>query len=128
MGILSKLLGGGIIKTVESVANVADDYVFTDEERAAVQKSIDDGQLKINMAEAQHRSIFVAGWRPFIGWVCGFGLIYSFLIVPVLDVCFKYFGAEVQLENDRTSLMTLTTALLGLGGMRTYEKIKGASK
>ena len=128
MGLISKLLGGGITKTISTVADTVDDYVYTEEERATLQQAIDQGQIKINQEEAKHRSLFVAGWRPFIGWVCGIGLLYSYVLLPmVVGVC-TAIGVDISLDNDRAGLMTLTTALLGLGGMRTYEKLKGVSK
>lgn len=81
------------------------------------------GQLEINKTEAQHASIFVAGWRPFVGWVCGVALAYHFVIsrliaifvdsVPVLDI---------------ESLISLLVIMLGSSGYRTFEKIKGVNR
>jgi hypothetical protein len=90
-----------------------------------ISKSIEI-QAKINEVEAQHRSIFVAGWRPAIGWVCGIALAYNFI---VRDVFIWAIDPEVippALQMDH--LMTVLVGLLGLGGMRTYEKIKGKAK
>jgi hypothetical protein len=82
--------------------------------------------------EAQHRSIFVAGWRPFIGWVCGIGLGYHFVIQPILKwvlVMAWQADAPAQLPGlDVASLYNLIIAMLGLGGMRMYEKLKGVSR
>tara|TARA_R100001510_G_C7641826_1_gene199423 strand:+ start:536 stop:913 length:378 start_codon:yes stop_codon:yes gene_type:complete len=83
-------------------------------------------QAEINKVEAQHRSMFVAGWRPFIGWICGFALAYNFII---RDLAIFAFGMEqvppaLQMEH----LMTVLLGMLGLGGMRTYEKLKDKSK
>ena len=122
MGLISKLLGGGLTKTITTVADTVDDYVYTEEERATLQQAIDQGQLKVNVEEAKHRSMFVAGWRPFIGWICGVGLLYSYVLVPIAT------ALGMSIENDRDGLMALTTAMLGLGGMRTYEKMKGVTK
>jgi hypothetical protein len=87
-------------------------------------------QVDVNKAEAQHRSIFVAGWRPFIGWTCGVALAYHFILNPVI-----LFGASVagfELPDlpkfDMQSLMTVLLGMLGLGGMRTFEKAKGLTK
>ena len=90
-------------------------------------KEIDPQQLielqsEINKMEAQHRTIFVAGWRPFIGWVCGVALAYNFVL---RDMLVWYMGAEtappaLQMEH----LMTVLIGMLGLGGMRTFEKFK----
>ena len=78
-------------------------------------------QTKINEAEASSHSWFIAGWRPYIGWICGTGLAYQFLIYPILVA---FVPRIVQL--DMGTLMTLLAGMLGLGGMRTYEKAKGA--
>ena len=90
-------------------------------------KEIDPQQLielqaEINKMEAQHRTIFVAGWRPFIGWVCGVALAYNFVL---RDMLVWQMGAEtappaLQMEH----LMTVLIGMLGLGGMRTFEKLK----
>tara|TARA_R110002110_G_scaffold12154_6_gene57825 strand:- start:3380 stop:3763 length:384 start_codon:yes stop_codon:yes gene_type:complete len=84
------------------------------------------GQIEINKAEASHKSIFVAGWRPFIGWTCGIALCWHFVLQPVtLFVC-TYIGLTIPTlpEFDMGSLMTILGGLLGLGGLRTYEKQK----
>lgn len=83
-------------------------------------------QAEINKLEAQHRSIFVAGWRPFIGWICGFALGYNFII---RDLAIFVFGIDkvppaLQMEH----LMTVLLGMLGLGGMRTFEKLKDKTR
>ena len=88
------------------------------------------GQLDINKAEAKHRSIFVAGWRPFIGWTCGIALCWHFVLQPVVMFLSAYIGFQIPElpEFDMGSLMTILGGLLGLGGLRTYEKQKGLTK
>ena len=91
------------------------------------------GQLEINKAEAQHKSIFVAGWRPFIGWVCGVALAYHFILYPIVVFILASFPTETftiaQLPKfDMDSLMTVLLGMLGLGGLRTFEKSKGLTK
>ena len=81
-----------------------------------------NGQLEINKMEASHDSIFVAGWRPFIGWVCGSALAYNFVVSPILDI-----WLEVP-KMDMTQLMPVLLGMLGLGGMRTFEKLKGVTR
>jgi len=87
-------------------------------------------QTDINKAEAQHRSIFVAGWRPFIGWTCGFALAYHFVVAPLILFGAGWAGAEIPElpQFDMDSLMTVLLGMLGLGGMRTFEKAKGLTK
>ena len=88
------------------------------------------GQLEINKAEAQHKSIFVAGWRPFIGWTCGVALCWHFVLQPIVMFLCAYIGFQIPElpEFDMGSLMTILGGLLGLGGLRTYEKQKGLTK
>ena len=88
------------------------------------------GQLAINQAEAKHKSIFVAGWRPFIGWTCGIALAWHFVIAPFIMFFSAYFGVVLpELPTfDMGSLMTVLMGMLGLGGLRTFEKYKGITK
>ena len=88
------------------------------------------GQIEINKAEAQHKSIFVAGWRPFIGWTCGIALCWHFVLQPIVMFLSAYIGFQIPElpEFDMGSLMTILGGLLGLGGLRTYEKQKGLTK
>ena len=86
-------------------------------------------QIKVNEAEAQHSSIFVAGWRPAIGWVCVAGLSYNFLFYPLLTWLIAVQGLEIKppsLLSDH--LMELVLGMLGLGALRSFEKIKGVAK
>ena len=87
-------------------------------------------QIEVNKAEAASNSIFKGGWRPFIGWVCGIAFAYHFVLQPLLIFVMTYLGHPVpELPNfDMTSLMTVLGGLLGLGGLRTFEKYKGVSK
>jgi hypothetical protein len=87
-------------------------------------------QVEVNKAEAQHKSIFVAGWRPFIGWSCGFAMAYHFIVAPLILFGVGIYGAEIpELPAfDMDSLMTVLLGMLGLGGLRTYEKQKGLTK
>jgi hypothetical protein len=93
-------------------------------------------QAEINKQEAAHKSLFVAGWRPFIGWVCGSAFVYHYVLQPfavtIASVVAQY--AEIpfdvtqlpSLEMD--TLMTVLLGMLGLGGLRTMEKIKGCAR
>ena len=83
-------------------------------------------QTKINEAEAQHRSIFVAGWRPFIGWICGVALAYNFILRDLIIFVVGSDNVPPALQMDH--LMTVLMGMLGLGAFRTYEKIKNVSK
>lgn len=88
------------------------------------------GQLAINAEEAKSRNIFVAGWRPFVGWTCGLALFAHFILFPSADVITAYLGYETPTYPafDMDTLMTVLLGMLGLGGLRTYEKRKGLTK
>ena len=86
-------------------------------------------QVEVNKEEAKHRSSFVAGWRPFIGWTCGLALAYHFILQPILTLVLTISSITVDLpEFDMSSLMTVLMGMLGLGGLRTYEKVKDKTR
>ena len=88
------------------------------------------GQLEINKAEAQHRSIFVAGWRPFVGWTCGVALAWHFVLAPFIIFGAGFAGMTLPElpQFDMSSLLTVLMGMLGLGGLRSFEKVKGLAK
>ena len=87
-------------------------------------------QAETNKIEATHRTLWVAGWRPFIGWVCGVAMAWHFVGVPLITFFAAWAGATIPPLPvfDMGSLMTVLMGLLGLGSMRTFEKIKGITK
>ena len=90
---------------------------------------IDLAQLDINKAEAANRSIFVAGWRPFIGWCCGIALAWTYVVTPILHFILAQTGHLVELPAmDMSQMMPVPMGMLGLGGLRTFEKYKKVSK
>lgn len=120
--------------------NLIDDLFTSDEERAAAKLKLLElqqqgalAQLQVNQTEASHKSIFVSGWRPFIGWVCGSALAYNFLIYPFMQfvawVVFQTTGAVFPMDTlpvlSVGELMPVLLGMLGLGAMRTFEKTKG---
>jgi hypothetical protein len=80
------------------------------------------GQLEINKMEAAHKSLFVAGWRPAIGWICAVGLLYNTIVANVLGI-----WMEVP-EVDTTLLVPVMMGMLGLGAMRSYEKVNSVAR
>jgi hypothetical protein len=121
----------GAIPAVEVVGNVIDKLFTSDEERldkkaVLAQLALNPGlaQIELNKAEATHKSTFVAGWRPAIGWTCGAGLALAFVINPIFQWWTGTPGPQLPLE----SMTSLVTAMLGLGGLRTFEKIIGKTK
>ena len=82
-------------------------------------------QVEVNKIEAKHQSIFVSGWRPFIGWSCGSALAYNFIIQPLLYTFLQLFNVIIQLPKlEIEQLVGILLAMLGMSGYRTYEKIK----
>ena len=131
MSFLGKIFGKATSEPIEAVGNVFDKLFTSDEERAQadfvmqkLRQRPSELQIELNKIEAQHRSIFVAGWRPFIGWVCGCGLAFTFLINPIIQWYSEKPGPVMPVD-----IMTeLVMALLGLGALRTAEKFGGRAK
>ena len=123
---IGKILGGGVIQGAQGVANIVDQFMETDDEKRAfeivnrkLQQKPDELQAEINKVEAAHRSMFVAGWRPAVGWICVFALAWGWIIAPTL--MFFYPGREMPAIEIRQAI-SLVMALLGMGALRTYEK------
>jgi hypothetical protein len=90
---------------------------------------IDMAQLEVNKVEAASRSVFVAGWRPFVGWACGVSLAWSYICQPILTFALVQAGYGVELPAlDMSQMMPVLMGMLGLGGLRSFEKYKGVSK
>lgn len=86
------------------------------------------GQVAVNQVEAASTRLFVAGWRPFIGWICGAALGFKYIGGPLLAMAAAAVGHPVTLPDLGTAeLMPLLLGILGLGAQRTYEKVKGAA-
>ena len=86
-------------------------------------------QIQLNKQEAAHKNIFVAGWRPFVGWTCGVALAYHFIVSPIIETILIAFGVTTDLPSfEFSQLSSILMSMLGLGGLRTYEKMKGVSR
>ena len=81
-------------------------------------------QTEINKAEAGHHSVFVAGWRPFIGWVCGAAMVYQYIARPFLIGI----GGYVNMPGLDNTLWEILAGMLGIAGLRTWEKVKGVAR
>ena len=82
-------------------------------------------QIDLNKQEAAHQSMFVAGWRPFVGWTCGVAMAYHFVIQPLLITILTATGIQVELPDfDFAQLSTILMAMLGMSGLRSFEKTK----
>jgi len=130
---LQPLVGPVINKLVDLIpdpnarAKAKEDF---EKELLAAVNEANRAQTKINEIEAGHSSIFVAGWRPFIGWVCGVGLLWAFILQPIFIWAIASFGLGVDTlpKIDSDGLYQLVLAMLGMGGLRTFEKMKGVSR
>ena len=131
MGFLSKLIGGGIGQMADGIAGAIDRFVETPEEKKAAellkmkaQREPAKWQAEISKAQVAHRSLFVAGARPFIMWVCGLGFLFSFVINPIIQWISGDPGPQMPIDI----MMELTIAMLGLSGLRTFEKLTDRAK
>ena len=127
MGLLDIFKGNIIKDTASAVGGLAKDIkqVITGEadpdKLAEIAEKATALQNQINIAEAGHKSLFVAGWRPFIGWICGLAIAYHFLIQPLVTGIFSVELPSISL----TELWPVIVGMLGLGAYRTYEKRVG---
>jgi len=125
-------LGGGIKEPVEAVGSVLDSLFTSKEEKLnleIVKQRLAQKpamiQAEISKVQAGHRSMFVAGARPFLMWVCGVGFAYAFIVDPVASWLLP---TAVKPELPLDVMMELTLAMLGLSGLRTVEKLANKSK
>jgi len=139
LGFLGTLLGGGgVAEPIKAVGNIVDSLFTSDDERLSHEEVLmriaqQPGLVnqEINKVEAQHRSTFVAGWRPFIGWTCGFALAYNYLVHPIIAWAWIAWGdAAIAIPPPLSlgDLMPVLLGMLGLGALRTVEKARKVSK
>jgi hypothetical protein len=89
---------------------------------------VDKAQMQVNAAEAASPSLFVAGWRPAVGWCCTIAMAWSYIVQPVAVFTLAQFDALVTLPTlDLSTMMPVLLGMLGMGGLRTYEKTKGVA-
>ena len=86
-------------------------------------------QLAVNKEEAAHKSLFVAGWRPAVGWVCVFGMASNFLVIPMANFALALVESTIVIPAlDTRDMMPVLLGMLGLGTLRTAEKVKGVQR
>lgn len=138
----AEVLAAPLIKIAGDVMNrVLPPEKMSEEERAKAQQELATallqadwqqigGQLQINLEEAKSESLFVAGWRPFVGWVCGASLAYNFVAQPMMAFTIGAFAWQLPPlpTLDMSMLGTVLMGILGLGGLRTFEKWQGVHK
>ena len=133
MSLISTLVG--------PVSNILDKVIPDADEKARLAQELATmsdqhaqqlalAQVEVNKTEAASGSLFKGGWRPFVGWTCGIALLYHFILSPLILFGVSLAGIDIPPipEFDMGSLMTVLMGMLGLGGLRTYEKQKGITK
>lgn len=103
----------------------------TEQEKAELSAAVAvvQGQIDINKAEAGSSSVFVAGWRPFIGWVCGAACAWNWIGLPMTKACLVIAGYKLDVSPaDLTEMLPVLMGMLGLGALRTAEKFKGVAR
>ena len=133
----------GIGSVIESVGKVASDLITTDKERMQLEleakridQAIDLGQMEVNKVEAANQNLFVAGWRPAIGWVGAGAMFYQFLLYPILVWAWTWLQAEGYVPQDvkpppmldTEALWVILSGMLGIAGMRSFEKTRGVTR
>lgn len=124
------LKGAGVLKDPEQEFKVQQALMAYEMEIRKLDLAPLLGQLDINKEEAKHESLFVAGWRPGIGWVCGAAFAYHYLGQPlaIFVIAVMHWTPPAPIPTfDMGSLLTVLLGMLGLGGLRSYEKLKGVN-
>lgn len=132
----------GIGTVIDSVGKIASDLITTDKERLELElrakeldQSIDLAQIEVNKVEAEHSSIFVAGWRPAIGWIGAAAMAYQFLLYPIMLWGWTWMQGVGWIPKELTpppvleadQLWVILSGILGIAGMRSFEKSKGVA-
>jgi hypothetical protein len=126
----------GIDDAIAAGLKVLDKFVPDPAEKAKAEGELrgallawDQMQASVNAEEAKNSSVFVAGWRPFVGWTCGASFALNVVVLPLLNfVIVANGGQAVVIPMDTNLIMSVLFGMLGLGGLRTFEKIKGVAK
>ncbi len=128
---------------IDSVGKVASDLITTDKERLELElearrisQATDLAQVEVNKVEAQNQNLFVSGWRPAIGWVGAAAMAYQFLLYPLLVWAWVWLQAEQVVPKevspppmlDTEALWVILSGMLGIAGMRSFEKARGVAR
>jgi len=120
---------GGVTSLVTDVINkIWPDKSEAEKQQLQAAVMVIQGQIDTNKVEAANPSAFVSGWRPFIGWVCGMGCAWNWIGLPVAMYIAALISHPISVQPaDITQMMPLLLGMLGLGGLRTVEKINGVA-
>lgn len=127
---------GGLFTLVDSLFTTEDERMAAKLKIMELSQRGDLAQIGVNTQEAQSSSLFVAGWRPFIGWVCGFAFAYNFIVYPILQTIVYSLAVFMSFQVDPSifpvlslsEMMPVLLGMLGLGAMRSGEKVMGVSR
>ncbi|MDI6756453.1 MAG: 3TM-type holin [Endomicrobiia bacterium] len=142
MGLIDGIVSGSISGTLQGIGSLAKDLrqVFTGEispeKKAEMQAKLlelefvaQKAQTDINIEEAKNPNLFIAGWRPAAGWTCVFALAWAFILLPTFVWISQMAGSGIEPPKLQTAeLITLLLGMLGIGGLRTFEKYTGTEK
>jgi hypothetical protein len=136
LNLIGGLLGGGKGGALATISKVVDELHTSEEEKLdkkilmqRLQQKLAEKQLDVNAKEASHRSVFVAGWRPAIGWCGALALFFAFILSPCIEWYAKFSGMDISPPAIETGpLLAIVTSMLGVAGMRSFEKAKGIAK
>jgi hypothetical protein len=128
---MADITGLGAVSDLAStvINKIWPDKSEAEKQQLAAAVMVVQGQLDINKAEAANPSVFVSGWRPFIGWVCGSACAWNWIGLPIAKTVLLTLGHPLLLAPaDLTEMLPVLLGMLGLGTLRTVEKIKGVGR
>lgn len=126
IGEIAQAVGGIVNKFLPDKSQEEKDALTRELAQLQFDQAVIQSQTDTNKAEASNTSVFVAGWRPFVGWVCGCAFAWSFVVGPLASYLARLLGATVDLPAlDLSQLSPVLMGMLGLGAMRTVEKVNG---
>ena len=118
--------GLDLAKTV--IGTIWPDKTEAEKAQLAAALAMVQGQMDVNRTEAASSSVFVAGWRPWIGWVCGMAFAWNWIGLPIALFAASYFGHPITVTAaDMSEMLPVLLGMLGLGGLRSFEKVKGVA-
>jgi hypothetical protein len=125
-GVSMDITGIGAVSDLAStvIGKIWPDKTMQEREQLAATVALIQGQLEINKVEAANPSVFVSGWRPAIGWICGAACAWNWIGIPIAKIALVASGVTIALSPaDLSEMMPVLMGMLGLSGMRTFEKI-----
>ena len=121
-------LTAGMDLATSVISKIWPDKSAAEAAQLAAAVALVQGQMDVNKAEALSPSVFVSGARPFIIWVCGFAFAWNFIGLPVVRMAAAYSGHPIDISPaDMSEMMPVLLGLLGLGGVRSFEKVRGVA-